>query len=97
MSTLAYSEQEKLPLETAYKMQLLQGLGLMLLSKRKTSLWLLRLPAAACFYVSSTLLPATLIYRYFGAHYVIGYDYSLQLSKIGGLSAIAAWVFLSAC
>ncbi len=82
-------------------MQMLQGMGLMMLSLKIGSpiaglrfMWTLHFPAAVCFYVSSTLLPMTLLYRHFAGPYIAG-EKSLQLSKIGGLTAILAWTFLA--
>ena len=101
LSPLEFREQSKSPLETAYKMQMLQGLGLMMLSLRIGSptgsskyMWMFRYPAASCFYVSSTLLPLMLIYRHFAGSYFAG-DRSLELSKIGGLTSMMAWFFLA--
>ena len=73
----------------------------MLLAMRANSstasrFWVFRAPAAACFFVSSTLLPATLFYRHFTGTYIAG-EKSLHLSKVGGFTALLAWFLLALC
>ena len=83
-------------LRSACLFQMLNGLGLQLLSLKQPGYKLFRLSSGSLLVVGATLLPSTIFFRYLLRDNLMiePSESSLELSKVGGLSTFIAWLLL---